>query len=846
MNFKRIVALMLILVMALSAFASCGPDAAPEASTEPNNTSAPEISGNETEASPDETTAEVTEDVTTAPEETTAEVTEDVTTAPEETTGEKVEYPTITIAEALTLCEQFVDAASTERYYIRGIVKEIQSETYGQMVIEDSTGSIMVYGTYSADGSIRYDAMTEKPVVGDEVLLHGTLQNYKGNTKEIQNGRLIEFVANGYVPETPELPAFGTTLTIAEILALPLSSNQVTEGRYYVEATVDSVTNAAYGAMYIKDSTGTISVYNSKNADGTVDYANMADKPVKGDTVKLYCTVQNFNGTFEIKSAYIVEFKHNTVDESAYTAMSIADARNAAEGAKVKVSGVVAQITYATGMVPSGVVLVDATGSIYVYDGDLAATVKKGNKITVAAEKTWWILETEQANAQKFGYKGCNQLANAWLLANDNGTADFDKSWITVSTVKDIIDTPVTEDISTKLYKVTALIKEVPGSGFTNYYINDLDGTTGTYSYSQCNGGDFEWLRAFDGKICTVYVMALNAKSTASDCFWRFLPVAVIDEGFDPASVNAAEYAVKYHGVPQFTATTFTGDPALELLTSVSSDLLGFSGVKLTYSSDNTAVVSISEENGKLVLHCPATGTANVTVTAEFGGKTYSETVKFTVNASENIQASTVKEAIDTAVSSTVTVKGIVGPSLVNKSGFYLIDNTGIIAVLCDASVFDTIAIGNEIVIEGVRTRNTKGGDSYFGQTCISDAKVVANYYGSHDYCTDFFVTDKTVADFCALDAKVDYSTTVFVVKATVKYIRTAYYTNIALASGSDEISLYCSGAGQYSFLEQFEGQEVILEVAACNWNDKTSWRGCVLAVRTADGKVINELNFAH
>ena len=776
MNFKRIVALMLILVMALSAFASCAPDEAPEVSTEPQNTSAPETDGNETEASPDETTAEVTDEATEAPEETTSEP--------------KVEYPTITIAEALAICEQFVESASPERYYIRGIVKEIQSETYGQMIIEDSTGSIMVYGTYSADGSIRYDAMTKKPVVGDEVLFHGTLQNYKGNIKEIQNGRLIELKQNGYVPEAPKLPAFDTTLTIAEMLALPLSSNQVTEGRYYVEATVESVTNAMYGAMMIKDSTGSISVYNSKNADGTVDYTNMADKPVKGDAVKLYCTVQNFNGTFEIKSAYIVEFKHNTIDESAYTAMSIADARNAAEGAKVKVEGVVAQITYATGMVPSGVVLVDATGSIYVYDGDLAATVKKGNKITVAAEKTWWILDTEQSNAQKFGYKGCNQLANAWLLANDNGTADFDKSWITVSTVKDIIDTPVTEDISTKLYKVTALIKEVPGSGFTNYYINDLDGTTGTYSYSQCNGGDFEWLRAFDGKICTVYVMALNAKSTASDCFWRFLPVAVIDEGFDPASVNAAEYAVKYHGVPQFTATTFTGDPAIELITSVSSDLLGFSGVQLSYTSDNTAVVSVSEENGKLILHCLGTGTANVTVTAEHNGKTYSETVKFTVNASEDIKASTVKEAIDAALDSKVTVKGIVGPSLVNQSGFYLIDNTGIIAVLCDASVFDTIKIGNEVVIEGTRFHKTKGGDTYFGQTAIENATVVANYYGKHEYCTDFFVTDKTVADFYALDAKVDYSTTVFVLKATVEFTGGGYSTNVNLVSGSDKISL--------------------------------------------------------
>ncbi len=830
MTFRKITAILLLVAMSLTMLAACGGDAEGEVTTAPvtENTEAPA-------------------DTTEAPaEETTTETTDAVTEAPADTTEPAKFYNTITIAEALALCEKYVESPSSERYYIRGIVKELQSEQYGQMIIEDSTGSIMVYGSYSADGTVRYSSLTEKPVVGDEVLFYGTLQNYKGNTKEIQSGWIIEFKANGYVPEAPKLPAFDTALTVAELLALPLSSNQVTEGRYYVTAKIESVTNATYGAMVIADSTGSISVYNSKSADGKTDYQNMTDKPVKGDEVKLYCTVQNYNGTYEIKSAYIVEFKHNTIDESAYTSMSIADARNAAEGAKVKVEGVVAAITYATGMVPSGVILVDNSGSIYLYDGDLAATVAKGNKITVAAEKTWWVLDTEQANAQKFGYKGCNQLTAAWLLSNDKGNHDFDKSWITESTVKNIVDTPVTEDVSSILYKVTALIKEVPGSGFTNYYIFDLDGETGTYSYSQCNGGDFEWLRAFDGKICTVYVMALNAKSTVSDCFWRFLPVAVIDEGFDPASVNAAEFAVKYYAVPQFKSTTFSGDPALELLENASSDIIGFSGIKFTYTSNNTSVVSITSENGKTILHCNASGTAVVTVKAEHNGKTYTEDITFTVTSSQSISAITVVDAIASAADTNVTVKGIVGPSLVNQSGFYLIDETGIIAVLCDASVFDGIKIGNEVVIEGVRTIKTKGGDAYFGQTHIAEGKVVANYYGTHSYTDSFFVTDKTVADFYALDPKTDYSTTVFVLKAKVEFVGGGYSTSVNLVSGDSKISLYCSGSGQYSWLQAYDGQEVTLEVAACNWNSKDYWRGCVLAVRTADGKVLNELNFAH
>ena len=99
------------------------------------------------------------------------------TTQPTEPVDPWAEYTITTIAEALTLCEQFVEKPSEERFYIRGVITEMQNEQYGQMVITDETGSIMVYGTYSADGSQKFNELTEKPAVGDEVLIHGTLQN---------------------------------------------------------------------------------------------------------------------------------------------------------------------------------------------------------------------------------------------------------------------------------------------------------------------------------------------------------------------------------------------------------------------------------------------------------------------------------------------------------------------------------------------------------------------------------------------------------------------------------------------------------------------------------------------
>jgi hypothetical protein len=90
----------------------------------------------------------------------------------------------------------------------------------------------------------------------------------------------------------------------------------------------------------------------------------------------------------------------------------------------------------------------------------------------------------------------------------------------------------------------------------------------------------------------------------------------------------------------------------------------------------------------------------------------------------------------------------------------------------------------------------------------------------------------------------VDYSTTVFVLTATVNFVDGGRYTSLELVSGDTTVGLYMSGAGQYTWLQEFTGQEVTMEIAACNWNNKKYWRGCVLAVRTAEGKVLNTLNF--
>ncbi len=635
------------------------------------------------------------------------------------------------------------------------------------------------------------------------------------------------------------------TITIAEALELCGEPGNLTTERYYIKGTVVSVDKPQYGQMTIKDETGTISVYGTYSEDGSIGYADMADKPYAGDTVILYCTLQNFNGTKEVKNARLVYFEHVEIEvnEGDYTKMTIAEARGAEAGTKVKVEGTVARITYANGQIPSGVIIVDQTQSIYLYDNDLAGRVKIGDQVSVFGSKTYWVLESEQANAEKFGYEGCCQLENIILSEIKEGTGDFNKDWITETTIKELIETPVTENITSSIYKVNALVEKREGTGYTNYYFFDLDGKTGTYTYTQCNGSDFAWLDKFDGKICTVYITALNAKSTASDCFFRFLPVDVKDEGFVFDTANAPEHAVIYYGIPQFNAS-YTGNPAQELVTSVSSELLGFENATISYTSSNTSVVYFEELDGKIIFNCGEPGKATVTVKGSYNGANYEKQIEVIVNNNEEYDTVTVEDAIKADIDETVTVKGIVGPSLVNQSGFYLFDESGMIAVCVDKSVFGTIEIGHEIVITGTRACKKDAEKALAGQTYIKDAEILANYYGNHSYPENNFITDKDLSYIYSLDINEDHTTEVYVIKATVVLDGNGYYTSLKLTDGTVKLTLYSSSSDQYSFLKGLVGQEVTVEIAPCNWNNKTYYTGCVLALYTQDGKIINELNF--
>lgn len=643
--------------------------------------------------------------------------------------------------------------------------------------------------------------------------------------------------------------------TIAELIAMMPSDGSVTTGRYYVRAAIKSIDDAVFGAMTIEDSTGTLYVYGTYSSDGAKRYSELDEKPVEGDTVLLYGTIQNFQSkTPEIKSGWIIEFTKGipSWSEDDYTKMTIGEAREAAVGSLVKVTGIVSRITFALGKKPNGFIIVGDNSSIYVYDNQIATAVSEGNKITLLAKKTMFIASNEAKYAKQFGYKGACQLVDGHIVKNDKLSNDIDFSFAKDITVKKLMNTSMSENITSLVYHSNAYIKKVQGDGYVNYYIDDLDQKTGSYTYTLCNGSDFSWIDQYDGKICSIYYTALNAKSTSTGSFYRFLPIKIEDNNYKFDKAYGPEFAVEYYGVDQFDEK-YRADPAKEMITSVSSDLLNFGTATLSYSSSDTSKVYFDNEDGKTILHIVEgqVGTVYVTITGHLEGQdNFEKSVKVTVaQPIDYSSVLTVKGSIDATKDTEVLVKGVVGPSLVNQIGFYLIDETGVIAVRMGSDGMGNLSMGQTVIVRAKRDLWVKD-DSTFGEQCLSNASIEENQYGFVNYSTSSFITGKTLKDISTLSTSDDYHTTeVYVLSAGIKKVETKYYTNYYLVDGKTQILLYASKGTHYDWLDSYKSDNGVnkysLEVAPCNWNSKSKYTACLLSITDSNGnKAMNTLNF--
>ena len=109
----------------------------------------------------------------------------------------------LTLTEANALAAQQAHDTYTEKEYrVTGKITKIANTTYGNCTIADDSGvTFSIYGIYQ--GTIRYDALAVKPVVGDTITIQGKIGRYN-RINQIKSGQLIAHIPAASVPEKPE------------------------------------------------------------------------------------------------------------------------------------------------------------------------------------------------------------------------------------------------------------------------------------------------------------------------------------------------------------------------------------------------------------------------------------------------------------------------------------------------------------------------------------------------------------------------------------------------------------------------------------------------------------------
>ena len=115
---------------------------------------------------------------------------------------------TLSIKDAIALgASKAHNTYTAGKYYVTGVITEVYSEQYGNMKLTDAEGNILtIYGTFDADGTNRYDAMSVKPVAGDTVTIYGIVGQYN-DVAQIKNGWITAHTPAGSAPEVPETTA---------------------------------------------------------------------------------------------------------------------------------------------------------------------------------------------------------------------------------------------------------------------------------------------------------------------------------------------------------------------------------------------------------------------------------------------------------------------------------------------------------------------------------------------------------------------------------------------------------------------------------------------------------------
>ena len=223
--------------------------------------------------------------------------------------GDPEANSTLTIKQALDLGNTKVKGQYTEgKYYVTGTVKEIQHETYGNLVITDGTNDILVYGTFDASGSTKYGDMENKPGVGDTITVYGIIGFY--NAPQLKDAWITS--AGGSAPSAPtvvDAPVAGTAYSFGMVQA------NVNNTLYYLAGGMDG-----YYMATTTDAASALKVYLEETTGGYYLYCYVGDAKTY---INMVVSGTHVNGAYEATASTV--YTYNTESKTLIAVVNDAD-----------------------------------------------------------------------------------------------------------------------------------------------------------------------------------------------------------------------------------------------------------------------------------------------------------------------------------------------------------------------------------------------------------------------------------------------------------------------------------------------------------------------------------------
>ena len=318
----------------------------------------------------------------------------------------------VTVAEFIAA--EVNDGDDAPLYRITGTLTYVRSSRFGNVYIEDNTGTVYAYGLCS-DENLTYESYgdIEGLTIGDKVTVVGKRGEHESEGVELVDC-YYESHEDAFINPTPK------EVSLADFLAAEVSYSM--DAYYQITGTITKIEDATYGNIYIEDEAGTeVYIYGVAENNQLINasFGNIEDLNA-GDIITVIGCRGEYKGSAQMVNGYYVshidgeEPEPEVPGEIMKVTVKEFLEKNVDDNVYYQLTGTIANLTNAT---YGNFDLVDETGTVYVYGlkasqdasnqsfGELG--LKEGDIVTLVGKRA--------------EFKGEAQVGDAYYISHEPG-----------------------------------------------------------------------------------------------------------------------------------------------------------------------------------------------------------------------------------------------------------------------------------------------------------------------------------------------------------------------------------------------------------------------------------------